>query len=151
MVAPEISGVPLRNYEIKHRNHRAVKTLLYRWFLYFKPLVCLKFKAFSFFASRANILMFCKTCSQKRSRFQLFTFFASRASVYTLCKFCSQNRSGFHPSLTLQAGQVDTQIWKIKFLHHSFCRLLGITPIPKIEINFCKIISSGASPKLMFL
>ena len=148
MVAPEISGVPLRSSEIKqlNKNHRTV-VFTVSVILSFELLIHLIYKAFHSLASSANLRRICIFACQ----FTLFVIWQARQMWIQLAKSCLQIAPVFTHSLTLQAGQVDTQIWKIKFLYHSFCRLLGITPSPEIEIIFYKIISSSASPKLMFL
>ena len=111
MVAPKISGVPLRSSEIKqlNKNHRTV-VFTVSVILPFEVLIRLIYNVFHSLASSANLRRICISCfanyndfrlllnwqarqtwiqpCQKllanRSRFHLFTFFVSRASGYPL-------------------------------------------------------------------
>ena len=139
MVAPKISGVPLRSSEIKqlNKNHRTV-VFTVSVILPFEVLIRLIYNVFHSLASSANIRNICIYCFANCTDLYLLLTWQARQMWIQPCpkllanrahftcshslqagqvcihsrKSCSQNRSRFHRSLSLQAGQVDIHFCK---------------------------------------
>lgn len=135
MVAPEISGVPLRSSGIKqlNKNHRTV-VFTVSVILPFEVLIRLIYNVFHSLASSANLRririfacrfalfvnwqarqMWIQPCQKSLANRAHFTcshsLQAGQVCIHSR-KSCSQNRSRFHRSLSLQAGQVGIHFCK---------------------------------------
>ena len=139
MVAPEISGVPLRSSEIKqlNKNHRTV-VFTVSVILSFELLIHLIYKAFHLLASSANIRNICISCFANCTDLYLLLNWQARQMWIHLAKSCLQIVPVFTCSHSLQAGQVCIHSRKTRLqIRSRFHRSLSLQA-GRVGIHFCK-------------
>ena len=135
MVAPEISGVPLRSSEIKqlNKNHRTV-VFTVSVILPFEVLIRLIYNVFHSLASSANLRRICIFACQ----FTLFVIWQARQMWIQLAKCRLQVVPIFNRSLTQQAGQVYIHSRKTRLqIRSRFHRSLSLQA-GRVGTHFCK-------------